>query len=95
MTTDPSIEEIQAEIERTRNDLADTVDELTSRLDVKTRAKERVQEVGSRASARVHDLRDRATDDEGRPTPTTLGAGGAAVAVLVVVTTLLIWRRHR
>lgn len=80
----PSAEEIEADIARTRAELAHTVDELTARFDVKARMQERVQ-----------GLRDRATDDEGRPTPTTLGAGGAAVAVLVAIVAIAIWRRSR
>jgi hypothetical protein len=79
-----SAEDIEADIARTRAELAHTVDELTARFDVKARMHERVQE-----------LKDRATDDEGRPTPATLGAGGAAVAVLVAVVVVVIWRRSR
>jgi hypothetical protein len=79
-----SVEQIEADIARTRAELAHTVDELTARFDVKARMQERLQE-----------LRDRATDDEGRPTPSTLGAGGAAVAVLVAVVVVVVWRRSR
>ena len=79
-----SAAEIEAGIARTRAELAHTVDELTARFDVKARMQARAQE-----------LRDRATDDEGRPTPETLRAGGAAVAALVVVVAVVIWRRSR
>lgn len=76
-----SAEEIEADIARTRAELAHTVDELTARFDVKARVQERVQEV-----------RDRATDDRGRPTPATMAIGGAVVVAIVVT---VIWRRRR
>jgi hypothetical protein len=87
-------EEIEAEIARTREDLAATVDELTARLDIKTRVKERVQQTKDQAAARVLAVRDQATDDDGRPTTTTLGVGGAVAATIVVVVALSIWRRR-
>jgi hypothetical protein len=87
-TSDPSVEQIEADIARTREELAQTVDELTARLDVKTRVQEGVQE-------RVQELRDRATDDQGRPTPATMAIGGAALAAVVAIVALSIWRRRR
>ena len=87
-TSDPGVEQIEADIARTREELAQTVDELTARLDVKTRVQEGVQE-------RVQELRDRATDDQGRPTPATMAIGGAAVAAVVAIVALSIWRRRR
>jgi hypothetical protein len=71
-------EQIEADIERQREELAATVNELQSRLDVKTRAKHR-------ATA----LRDRATTESGRPRPELVGAAVAAAAVVG----LLLWRR--
>lgn len=92
-----SVQAIEADIVRTRADLADTVDQLTAKLDVKTRTKERVHETGDQVArtvvGKVHALRDRATDDDGRPTRMALGAGGAVVVVAVV--TLVVWRRAR
>lgn len=38
-STDPSIDEIEDDIRRTRERLGETVDELSDRLDVKRRAK--------------------------------------------------------
>ena len=90
----PGVEEIEAEIARTRDDLAATVDELTARLDVKTRVKESVQHTRDQAAARVRAVRDRATDEDGQPTPTALGIGGAAAAVVIAVVALSIWRRR-
>ncbi|HTW17245.1 MAG TPA: DUF3618 domain-containing protein [Nocardioides sp.] len=71
--------EIEADIARQREALADTVDELQARLDVK-----------ARAQAKVAELRDRATDDSGRPTPAVIGA---AVGALLLVGALVYRRR--
>jgi hypothetical protein len=73
-------EQIQADIERQREQLAQTVDELGHKLDVKAQAREKVA-----------DVKERATTDTGKPRPEVLGA---AAAVLVGVG-LLIWLRRR
>jgi uncharacterized protein (TIGR03382 family) len=80
----PSVEQIEADIARTRAELAHTVDELSARFDVKARVRGRVQE-----------LRDRATDDQGHPTPTTMAVGGAAAAAVAAIVVAAIWRRRR
>lgn len=76
-----SPEEIEAEIARQREALAETVDALHHRLDVKTRAKGKAAE-----------LKARATTDQGKPRPEV--AGAAAAAILLVVA-LVVWRRRR
>jgi small-conductance mechanosensitive channel len=73
-------EEIQADIEQQREQLAQTVDQLTQKLDVKAQTK-----------AKVADVRDRATTDDGKPRPEVIGA---AAAVLVGIT-LIVWLRRR
>jgi hypothetical protein len=72
--------EIEADIERQRDQLADTVDQLTAKLDVKARAKTKAGE-----------LTDRATTDTGRPRPEVLAA---AVSLVAVVAVLVWWRRR-
>jgi hypothetical protein len=72
--------EIEADIERQRDDLADTVDQLTYKLDVKAQAR-----------AKASDLQDRATTDSGKPRPEVVAAAVALVAVVAV----LVWWRHR
>ena len=73
-------EAIRAEIERTREDLAQTVDALHAKLDVKSRAKDKVVQ-----------LRSSATTSDGKPRPEVIAV---AVAALVVVAGLVWWRRR-
>ena len=74
-------EQIEAEIELQRAQLAGTVDELAAKLDVKAQARQKVA-----------DLKDSATTDSGSLRPEVLGAAGSLVAMAVV---LLLWRRRR
>ena len=73
-------EAIRADIERTRENLAETVDALHAKLDMKTRAKDKVAQV-----------KDSATTDTGKPRPEVLGA---TVAALLLVAGLVWWRRR-
>lgn len=91
---DPRVARLQDDIERTRADLADTVDQLAQKLDVKTRVRDQVAEKKHAASVQLHDLRDRATDDTGRPTPAAFAVAGAAVAGLALLLVLRRRRRH-
>ena len=73
-------EQIEAEIEAQRAQLAHTVDELAAKLDVKSQAKEKVAS-----------LKDSATTDSGKPRAEVLAAVGSLVAMGLV---LLLWRRR-
>jgi uncharacterized protein DUF3618 len=75
-----SPDDIQADIEQQREHLAETVDQLAHKLDVKAQGK-----------AKVEDLKDRATTDDGKPRPEVV-AGAAAVFAAFV---LLVWWRRR
>ena len=77
-TNGTSPDEIEADIERQREELAATVTQLQSKLDVKTRARHKAA-----------DLRDRATTESGRPRPELVAGAVAALAVVG----LLVWRR--
>jgi hypothetical protein len=88
----PDQAELQEEIERTREDLAATIDELTGRLDVKARAQDKVAEVKAQASDQLHHLRDRATDADGRPRPPVIAV---AAALLAAAVTVVVIRRRR
>jgi MYXO-CTERM domain-containing protein len=74
-------EEIEADIERQREALGQTVDALAAKLDVKAQARQRAQRVA-----------DRATTDDGRPRPELLAVAGAVVLVVVA---LVVVRRRR
>ncbi len=73
--------EIEADIVRQREELADTVAALHTKLDVKAQAKHKAAE-----------LKDRATTDSGTPRPAY--AAGAMAAVVALVG-LVVWRRRR
>ena len=81
-TTEPRTpEELEAEIAVQREQLAETVDELAAKLDVKAQAQQKVTA-----------LKDSATTDTGRPRPEVLAAAGSLVAMALV---LLLWRHRR
>jgi uncharacterized protein DUF3618 len=101
----PDVEELQAEIEQTREQLGETVEALTAKLDVKSRAKDRLTETKEQAVARLDagrtkaveltgSARNAATDEQGKPTPPVL-IGAAVVVSAVVALTVLAWRRRR
>lgn len=92
-TDDPEVAALQADIERTREELAQTVDQLTAKLDVKTRVRETVSETKDRAASQVQHLRDQATDDDGKPTPAAMGVGAGIVAGVAAVVLVFMWRR--
>lgn len=80
--TTSSPERLEAEIAAQREALAETVDALTAKLDVK-----------ARAQAKAADLKDQATDDRGRPTPPVAAAGIGLIAGVAVLTYLW-WKRR-
>jgi cobalamin biosynthesis Mg chelatase CobN len=78
--TSETPEQIEADIERQREQLAGTIDALSVKLDVK-----------SQAQAKVADVKDRATTETGRPRPELVMFGAA----VVVVTFAVVWWRRR
>lgn len=79
-TTSKDPDAIREDIERTREELAETVDALHAKLDVKAQAK-----------ARFARAKDQATTESGKPRPELVA--GAVGAVLLVAA--LVWRRRR
>lgn len=78
--TNPTPEQLEADIVAQREQLAGTVDQLTAKLDVKSQARHKV------AAAR-----ERATTASGKPRPELIGG---AVALVAVVGGLWWWRRR-
>jgi uncharacterized protein DUF3618 len=76
---------IRAEIDATREHLGRTVDELSNRLDVPGRARERVREGVALA-------RDTAVETYRESPPVVLGTAAVLVALVVG---LVIWRKKR
>jgi hypothetical protein len=79
--TQPSQQELEAQIEAQRQQLAGTVDALAAKLDVKTQAR-----------AKAAELKQRATTATGKPRPELLAVAAAIVGLLVAWT---MWRRGR
>jgi hypothetical protein len=75
-----SPEEIQADIEQQREQLAGTLDALSAKLDVK-----------AQAQAKVAEVKDKATTPSGRPRTEVLVFGAT---VIVVAVALVMWRRR-
>ena len=84
---DAGIDELQADIERTRQELGETVEALTDKLDVKGRAQHKVEETKDEIAQRATELGDRA-----RRHPTV--PAGILVAVVAAVG-LTVWIRRR
>jgi hypothetical protein len=89
----PDVDELEADIARTREDLAHTVDQLAAKLDVKTRARNRVAETKNAAFSRVRSARDRVTGDDGKPTPAALSIGAGVAAAISAVVLARLWMR--
>jgi MYXO-CTERM domain-containing protein len=88
---DPVIEARERAVEQHREQLAHTIDALHDKLDVKAHAHDAVQDAKAHARDTVRNAKAQATTRDGRPRPVVL----AAVAGLVVVTALVVWRRRR
>lgn len=74
-------DELQAEVDATREHLAETVDALTDKLDVPGRAKDKAHEVGEAAKQQAQDPKVR--------------VGTVAIAAAIVIGVVLIVRRRR
>jgi hypothetical protein len=79
-TPDPDPAAIQAEIERTRDHLGRTIDQIGYRLDVRAKAREP-----------LYRARDTVVETYHESPPLVLGA----VALVSAVVGLVIWRRRR
>ncbi|WP_409370740.1 DUF3618 domain-containing protein [Mycolicibacterium sediminis] len=85
---DAGVDELQADIEATREELADTVSALADKVDVKARAHDKAEEAKAAVAQKAHDVGSGIDANRG-------SAAGIAVGVLVVVGLLAWWRRRR
>jgi len=86
---DAGMDDIQADIERTRKELGDTVGALSAKLDVKERAREKAAETKERVVDKAHTVGRVATEPK---------VSGPVLAVLVVgalAAGIVVWRRRR
>lgn len=101
-----SAEEIEADIARTREQLGHTVEALSSRLDVKSRVRDKLRAAKRRVTDRGAALRGGgrqhaasamavASDDQGRPKPAVPAAGAALAAMGAAVVGYALWQRFR
>jgi hypothetical protein len=84
-------EEIQREIEQTRERLGETVDELAAKADVKTRAQAKVADVKARARVKAAEVSGRVRRSQvvRRDWPLSLVAAG-----ILAMSVALAWRRR-
>lgn len=91
-STPESMAEAEAAVEQARADVAETIDALAAKFDVKARAQERAHATADAAREQVHHVADQVTDDRGRPEPWALAAAAAAV---IGVVGWVVWRSRR
>jgi hypothetical protein len=84
-------EDLEADIERQREQLATTVDQLAAKLDVKSHAQAKVADVKSQAKVKIVEVKESATTDDGKPRPEVLAVAGALVGAAL----LFLWWRRR
>ena len=94
-------EQIEAEIEVQREQLAETIDALSARLDVKSQAQAKVEEVKQTAQQKVTQVTHTAQTKVGAAQARVGSASGSprpellAFAVTVLVATTVLWWRQR
>jgi hypothetical protein len=89
---DAKVAALRSEIEQTRAELGETVEELAARADVKARAKEKVDETKARAVATAAEAKEAVrTSVRERPTPWAV----VAAAALLAIAALVIGKRRR
>jgi ABC-type hemin transport system substrate-binding protein len=86
---DAGVDDIQADIERTRKELGETVEALSDKLDVKQRAKDKAEETKQRVANTTHSVGRVATQ------PRVAGPVIVVLVVGAVAAGVVIWRRRR
>jgi hypothetical protein len=88
------IAELQADIERTRDDLAETVDRLAAKLDVKSRLRSRVSTARADSTRQLRALRNRAAELPAQASPRAIGIGAGTLAAALGIVVVVRWRRR-
>jgi Protein of unknown function (DUF3618) len=92
--TEPSeVDALEADIARTRQDLAHTVDQLAAKLDFKSRIRNRVAETREAATAQAQTARTYLVGVDGKPRPAAMSVGGGILAALAAVVLVRLWMR--
>ena len=86
---DAGVDDIQADIERTRKELGDTVGALSAKLDVKERTKQKAAETKEHVVERAHSVGRVATEPRVKVPLVMVAVIGALAAGVIV------WRRRR
>lgn len=93
-----TVEEINEDIERTRQEVSETVSALTDKLDVKGRAQQKAAETKEQIADVAGTARQSAveavTDDRGSVKP-ALPAAATVVATAAILLGVIVWRRRR
>jgi len=100
-----SADQLQADIERTREQLGNTVDALSEKLDVKAQTRHKMESLKQGGAATVDAVQVRsgeaatktknaATDEQGKPKTGVL-AGAALAVVSLAAGAAVVWRRRR
>jgi hypothetical protein len=84
-------DELRQQIEMTRHQLGDTVEELVAKTDVKARARAQVAELRGTASHAAHSVRERVPSVRA---PRAVVIGGVGVGVAAAAAGALAWRQH-
>ena len=92
---DADINDIQADIARTRVELGETVEALSDRLDVPQRAKERVHESRDRLVERSREAKDMVVQGAGNARPDNPAVTAAVVVAALAAVGALVWLRRR
>ena len=95
-------EQIEAEIEVQRAQLAETIDALSAKLDVKSQAQAKVEEAKQTAQTKVAQVKETVTHTVSSTAHGAQAAGGGirrpeviAFGVTVLVATVVLWWRER
>jgi hypothetical protein len=90
-----TLAEARADVERTREELADTVEALAYKADVKARARDKVDEVKQTATQKVDDVKQTAEQKVGEiradPPPKTQLVAAAAIGLAIIA--VVLWRK--